>query len=75
MSPTCPYCRKAREYIHSLNVNLTEYNVEKDRSKREEMLIKSGGSKGVPVIDVEGIIIKGYGPEAIKAAVEKRRSP
>jgi glutaredoxin 3 len=74
ITPTCPYCRKAGEYIHSLNVNLTEYNVEKDRSKREEMLIKSGGSKGVPVIDVEGIIIKGYGPQAIKAAVEKRRS-
>jgi hypothetical protein len=43
MTPTCPYCRKAREYIHSLNVNLTEYNVKKDRSKREEMLIKSVG--------------------------------
>jgi glutaredoxin len=54
-----PYCAKAREYIQSLSVNLTEYDVEKDKSKREEMLRKSGGSRGVPLIDVEGIVIKG----------------
>jgi glutaredoxin len=70
----CGYCRKARDYIHSLNVDLVEYNIEKDKSKREEMLSKSGGSTGVPLIDIEGIIIKGYNPDAIKAAIEKKRS-
>jgi len=74
MTSWCGYCRKAREYIRSLDVNLTEYDVEKDRNKREEFLQKSGGAGGVPLIDVEGIIIKGYSPSAIKAAVEKRRS-
>lgn len=74
MTSWCGYCRKARQYIRSLDVNLTEYDVEKDRSKREEFLQKSGGAGGVPLIDVEGIIIKGYSPGAIKAAVEKRRS-
>jgi glutaredoxin len=75
MTSWCGYCRKARAYIYSLGVNLIEYNIEKDVSKREEMLRKSGGSTGVPLIDVEGIIIRGYNPEAIKAAVEKRRGP
>jgi glutaredoxin len=74
MTSWCGYCRKARDYIHSLNVDLVEYNIEKDKSKREEMLSKSGGSTGVPLIDIEGIIIKGYNPDAIKAAIEKRRS-
>jgi glutaredoxin len=74
MTSWCPYCAKAREHIQSLNVNLMEYDVEKDKSKREEMLRKSGGSRGVPLIDVEGIIIKGYSPSAIKEAVERRRS-
>ena len=74
MTSWCGYCRQAREYIRSLGVNLIEYNVEKDRSKREEFLQKSGGAGGVPLIDVEGIIIRGYNPDAIKAAVEKRRS-
>jgi len=70
----CPYCVKAREYLRSLDVHLIEYNVERDKSKRDEMLSKSGGSTGVPFIDIEGIIIRGYNPGAIKAAVERRRS-
>jgi glutaredoxin len=73
MTTWCPYCRKAREYLNSLGVGLVEYNVEKDRDKAEEAKRKGGGGGGVPVIDVEGIIIKGYSPELIKEAVEKRR--
>lgn len=70
----CGYCRKAREYLQSLRVNLVEYDIEKDPSKGKEMLSKSGGSTGVPLIDVEGIIIRGYSQSAIKDAVERRRS-
>ena len=73
MTSWCPYCNKARTYLHSLNVNLIEFNIERDKSKREEMLTKSGGATGVPLIDVEGMIIRGYNPEAMKAAIEKRR--
>ena len=73
MTDWCPYCRKAREYLNSLGVSLVEYNVEKGRDKAEEGKRKRGGGGGVPVIDVEGIIIKGYSPELIKEAVEKRR--
>jgi glutaredoxin len=74
MTPWCPYCDKTRTYLRSLDVNLVEYNIEQDKKKREEMLVKSGGSRGVPLIDVEGIIIKGYNPDALKAAIERRRS-
>lgn len=73
MTSWCPYCSKARIYLRSLDVNLIEYDIEKDRSKREEMLSKSGGSRGVPLIDIEGIIIRGYSSDAIRAAVEERR--
>jgi glutaredoxin len=74
MTSWCPYCDKARTYLRSLDVNLVEYNIERDKKKREEMLVKSGGSSGVPLIDVEGIIIRGYNPDAIKAAIERRRN-
>jgi mycoredoxin len=67
-------CRKAREYLQSLGVDLVEYDIEKNPSMQKETLSKSGGSKGVPLIDVKGIIIRGYSPSAIKDAVEKRRS-
>lgn len=73
MTDWCPYCVKAREYIKSLGVQLVEYNVERNRDKALESQQKAG-RKGVPVIDVEGIIIPGYSPQAIKAAVEQRRN-
>jgi glutaredoxin len=72
MTSWCPYCVKARTFLHSLDVNLIEYNIERDKSKREEMLSKSSGSTSVPLIDVEGIIIRGYNPDALKAAIERR---
>jgi glutaredoxin len=74
MTSWCPYCVKAREYLRSLDVNLIEFNIERDKSRRDEMLVKSGGSSGVPLIDVEGIIIRGYNADAFKAAIERRRS-
>ncbi len=55
-------------------MNLVEYNIEKDKAKKEEMLQKSGGSRGVPLLDIEGIIIRGFNQEAMKDAIETRRS-
>jgi glutaredoxin len=68
----CPYCRKARECLKSSGVNLMEYDIEKDESKQKEM-IQKGGTGGIPFIDIEGVIIRGYNEEAIKHAVAKRR--
>ena len=73
MTSWCPYCSKARSYLRSLGVNLIERDIEKDKSSREEMLTKSGGSRGVPVVDIEGIIIRGFNADAFKAAIEERR--
>ena len=73
MTEWCPYCRKAGKYIRSLGVNLIEYDIEKNKSREKEMKALNGGSGMVPLIYVEGIIIRGYVPEEIKAAVEKRK--
>ncbi len=73
MTDWCPYCVKARDLLNSFGVNLVEYNVDRDKEKSEEAKMKTGGARGVPVLDIEGIIIRGYSPERIKAAVEKRR--
>jgi glutaredoxin len=54
-------------------VILTEYDVEEDAGKRAEMKKLSGGHMTVPLIDVEGIIIRGYVPDEMKDAVEKRK--
>ena len=73
MTDWCLYCKKAGKYIRSLGVHLTEYNIEKDQNRKSEMKSLSGGSGMVPLIDIEGVIIRGYVPEEIKAAVEKKK--
>lgn len=71
MTDWCGYCRKAREVLKSLDVDLVEYNVEKNPEKRAEF--KAKGGQGVPLIDVEGLVIPGYNAESIKSAVEEKR--
>jgi mycoredoxin len=68
----CPYCKKARDDLKALGVHVTEYDIERDRSKNDEMRRKGGTA--VPFIDVEGIYVHGYSAAAIKAAVERRRN-
>lgn len=55
-----------------MGISLTEYDIEKEPSRREEMIAKSG-SRGVPVVDVEGIVIRGYSAEAMREAIEQKR--
>jgi len=69
-----PNSLRTRAYLKSLGVNLIEYDVKKNKAKNQEKMRKSGGGSGVPVIDVEGIILKGFTPDRIKNAVEKRRN-
>lgn len=69
----CGYCRKAREYLKLLGINLTEYDIENNKAGKAEMKEKTGGRSGVPVIDIEGVIIRGFAPEEIKAAIENKR--
>lgn len=72
MTDWCPYCKKTREYLNSKGIRFTEYNIDKNGSKREEMRKKSG-TNGVPVLDIEGIIIRGFNPNGISAAIENKR--
>ncbi len=54
-------------------MKLIEYDVENDGKRIGEMKRLSGGSTMVPLIDIEGIIIRGYVPEEMKDAVEQRK--
>ena len=71
MAEWCGYCRQAREYIHSLGANLVEHDIDKDSNMKAEMKEKSGGSTSIPLIDIDGTMIRGYNPSAIKAALDR----
>jgi glutaredoxin 3 len=52
-TPTCPWCKKVKDWLNEHKVDFTELNVAEDNAAREEMIDKSG-QMGVPVIIVEG---------------------
>ena len=58
-TPTCGYCKMAKEFFTANNVNYTEYNVGTDLEKRKEMIEKSG-QMGVPVIFVGDEMTVGF---------------
>jgi len=58
-TPTCGYCKMAKEFFAENNVNYTEYNVGTDLEKRKEMIEKSG-QMGVPVIFVGDDMTVGF---------------
>ena len=69
-TPTCVYCKLAKEYFKSKNINYTEHNVAEDDAAREEMLKKSG-QMGVPVIDINGSIVVGFNKPEVEALLVK----
>lgn len=66
-TPTCVYCRMAKNFFKKNGVSYREVNVAEDEKARDEMVQKSG-QLGVPVIDIDGKIIVGFSePELRKA--------
>lgn len=58
-TPTCVYCRMAKEFFGANNISFVDYNVAEDAEKRDEM-IKRSGQFGVPVIDIDGELTVGF---------------
>ena len=58
-TPTCVYCKMAKEFFNKHNIQFKEYNVAQDAKAREEMIEKSG-QLGVPVTMIDGEIVVGF---------------
>ena len=69
-TPSCGYCKVAKEFFHTQHVPFTEYNIASDQAKASEMMRKSG-QMGVPVIDVHGRIIVGFNRQEIEKALKR----
>ena len=67
-TPTCSFCRKAKQYFTERRIPFREYNVASDKRKADEMVRKSG-QMGVPVLDVNGKIIVGFNQPEIERAL------
>jgi len=67
-TPTCPYCKLAKDFLTKHKVAFTNIDVSADTEKAQEM-IKKSGQMGVPVIEVDGKIIVGFDQKKLAAAV------
>jgi len=58
-TPPCPYCHLAKDFFREKNLEFVEVNVAEDEVGLKEMFAKSGQT-GVPVIEIDGKIVKGF---------------
>lgn len=68
---TCPYCVMAKDYLKENGVKYEDVNVGEDQEKAREMVEKSG-QMGVPVIDIEGVIIVGFDRARIDSTLKEK---
>jgi glutaredoxin-like YruB-family protein len=63
-TPTCPYCKKAKEYLSSKGISYQDIDVSSNKAAADEM-VKLSGHMGVPVITIDGNVIKGFDKDKI----------
>jgi len=69
-TPTCPYCKRAKDYLSRKGVTYTDINVAQDREKANEMIEKSG-QMGVPVITIDNEVIVGFNQNLLDKMLAK----
>lgn len=65
----CGYCKKARALLNENNIPFYEYDIEKSEEGNAQH--KKLGGRGVPVLLINGEVIKGYNPTRILALANK----
>ncbi|HUX35810.1 MAG TPA: glutaredoxin domain-containing protein [Candidatus Paceibacterota bacterium] len=67
-TPSCVYCKMAKDFFTKNNVEYQDFNVAQDERAREEM-IKKSRQLGVPVVDIDGEIFVGFDQSGFKQAL------
>lgn len=67
-TPTCVYCKMAKDFFQKNGIQYKEFNVAEDEQAREDMINKSH-QLGVPVIDVDGEIFVGFNRAELEKVV------
>ncbi len=67
-TPTCPYCKMAKNFLKELGLSFTDIDISASEQAAEEM-VKKSGQMGVPVIEVNGKLVLGFDKEKITEAL------
>ena len=68
-TPTCPFCKRAKEFFQKSNIDYEDINVAEDEKARDKMVEKSG-QMGVPVIEIGDEIIVGFDERELKKTLK-----
>lgn len=68
-TPSCPYCRMAKEYLKTKGIDYQDLDVSSDRDALREML-ELTGQMGVPVIVIDDEVIIGFDKDKIDSLLD-----
>jgi glutaredoxin 3 len=71
-SPTCPVCKRAKEYFAQKGIAYEEIDVATDRKAATEMVQRTK-QMGVPVILINGTTQIGFNPLKLDVALKLKR--
>ncbi|NUT89151.1 glutaredoxin family protein [Pseudomonas corrugata] len=63
----CGYCKATRRFLDEKGVPYREFDIEKDSEARKAY--EALGGRGIPILDVNGTLIRGYEPQRILEAL------
>ena len=64
-TPICPWCKVAKDFFTSHNIDFEDIDVSIDQKAAEEM-IKKSGQMGVPVIEIDDKIVIGFNKQILE---------
>ena len=64
----CGYCKQTKRFLDSKGIAFQEFDIEKDAEARKAY--EALGGRGIPLIDVNGTLIRGFDPDEILAALK-----
>ncbi|MGV8916217.1 MAG: glutaredoxin family protein [Pseudomonas sp.] len=64
----CGYCKQTRRFLDSKGIPYTEFDIEKSAEGRKAY--EALGGRGIPMIVVNGKLIRGFSPDEILAALK-----
>ena len=69
-TPTCPWCKKAKEWLTAHKIKYNDIDVSSDEAAAEKM-INATGQTGVPQIEIDGEWIVGFDQDELSKKLLK----
>ncbi|MES2869380.1 MAG: glutaredoxin family protein [Pseudomonadota bacterium] len=64
----CGYCKATRRFLDQKGIPFKEFDIENDAAARQAY--EALGGRGIPILDVNGTLIRDFNPDAILAALK-----